>query len=888
MSTPAPDLKPHVPPAPLGSEACGCCDGIVVETPQGLANRDGLSAIVYRIGDHAQFRASVHASLSSSEFAPLAGLRTRDDDDFTIGLLDAFACAADVLTFYQERIANESYLRTAVERVSLQEMGKLIGYRLRPGLAAETWLAFSLDTPPTPPANLPPEPGNFVTGIPPSLVLDTGLKVQSVPGPGEKPQTFETVETLNEARAAWNAMRPWLSEVRFPVRGDKETFLDGAAVNLKAGDALLFVGSEYFQNPASDNWDFRLVVAVEADNAAERTRVTWARGLGAMSPHSDPARQPSVYVLRKRAAVFGHNAPTWRSMDSRFRADYAVKFGGTDAQLEWNNFHLSPLGANSTGGTVDLDTVQAEITADVAADQARRSFAILAKGGFNRPDENFPSGTYVELYRVVATTEVSRAEFALSGKVTRLTLAGENLDTIFFGHVRETSVFGKSELLPLAEYPVTDPVSGAIIPVALSADGLLPGRRLVIRGTRVSDKASVVLQATLVAAHPIDDRHCTLEIAPPLTAPLERRSVVVHGNVALASHGETVSQILGSGNASIPFQRFELKQLPLTYRAAANETGAKSELTVRVGDIAWDERPMLFGAKPTARSYSLDVDEQGRNFVVFGDGIRGARLPSGVNNVRATYRKGLGVDGNVGADKLTQLMSRPLGLKSVSNLVAAQGGSDPESADAARASMPLTTRTLGRAVSLLDYEDFARAFSGIAKAQAQVLQLTAGPTIAITIAAPGGAALTAVSPVWINLLGALRTSGDPHVSVTLLAHQASPFHIGLRVKRDPAYEAKTVLAAVEAVLRAHFTFEARELSQPVQQSDVIAVAQAVPGVVAVDITHLYGGTQPLAQTAVSNQVRLLASRMSVQGGVAQPAELLTLHPGPLHRLEEMA
>jgi predicted phage baseplate assembly protein len=297
---------------------------------------------------------------------------------------------------------------------------------------------------------------------------------------------------------------------------------------------------------------------------------------------------------------------------------------------------------------------------------------------------------------------------------------------------------------------------------------------------------------------------------------------------------------------------------------------------------------MLFGAKPTARSYSLDVDEQGRNFVVFGDGIRGARLPSGVNNVRATYRKGLGVDGNVGADKLTQLMSRPLGLKSVSNLVAAQGGSDPESADAARASMPLTTRTLGRAVSLLDYEDFARAFSGIAKAQAQVLQLTAGPTIAITIAAPGGAALTAVSPVWINLLGALRTSGDPHVSVTLLAHQASPFHIGLRVKRDPAYEAKTVLAAVEAVLRAHFTFEARELSQPVQQSDVIAVAQAVPGVVAVDITHLYGGTQPLAQTAVSNQVRLLASRMSVQGGVAQPAELLTLHPGPLHRLEEMA
>ena len=45
-----------------------------------------------------------------------ARLRTRDDDDFTIALLDAWATVADVLTFYQERIANESYLRTATER----------------------------------------------------------------------------------------------------------------------------------------------------------------------------------------------------------------------------------------------------------------------------------------------------------------------------------------------------------------------------------------------------------------------------------------------------------------------------------------------------------------------------------------------------------------------------------------------------------------------------------------------------------------------------------------------------------------------------------------------------------------------------------------------------
>ncbi|MGZ8388030.1 MAG: putative baseplate assembly protein, partial [Rhodoplanes sp.] len=341
MSAPTPDLKPHVPPAPPGSEACGCCDGIGAETPQSLDNRPGLSTFAYRIGDHAQFRASVHASLSSSQFAPLARLRTRSDDEFTIGLIDAFACSADVLTFYQERIANKSYLRTAVERVSLQELGKLVGYRLRPGLAAETWLAFALDTPPTPPATLPPEPGNFVTGVPQRLALDAGLQVRSVPGPGEKPQTFETVEPLAEARATWNAMRPWPSELRNPVRGDKDVWLAGTAVNLKAGDALLFVGTEFFTNSASDNWDFRLVTAVEADNAADRTRVSWARGLGSMLPYSDPARQPAVYALRRRAAVFGHNAPIWRSMNDEFRDGYTKVFGGKKDDPEWPRFDVS-------------------------------------------------------------------------------------------------------------------------------------------------------------------------------------------------------------------------------------------------------------------------------------------------------------------------------------------------------------------------------------------------------------------------------------------------------------------------------------------------------------------------------------------------------------------
>ncbi|MUM36182.1 hypothetical protein, partial [Mycolicibacterium sp. CBMA 361] len=115
-----------------------------------INNRPGLAEISYRPGAWAEFKSSMLADLSTTH--TLAGLRTRDDDDFTIALLDSWAVVCDILAFYQERIANEAYLRTATELLSVGELAKLIGYKLRPGLAAAAPLAFSL----TAPAGTPP------------------------------------------------------------------------------------------------------------------------------------------------------------------------------------------------------------------------------------------------------------------------------------------------------------------------------------------------------------------------------------------------------------------------------------------------------------------------------------------------------------------------------------------------------------------------------------------------------------------------------------------------------------------------------------------------------------------------------------------------------------
>ena len=152
-------------PESADSNACGCCDGVEPLTPLSTANRPGLSQLRYRMGSHSSFLETMIARLSSSDYPPLAGLTTRDADDPSIALLDSWATVADVLTFYQERIANEGYLRTATERRSVLELARLVGYTLRPGVSSSVFLAYTID-----------ENSTGETTIP------AGSRVQSIPG----------------------------------------------------------------------------------------------------------------------------------------------------------------------------------------------------------------------------------------------------------------------------------------------------------------------------------------------------------------------------------------------------------------------------------------------------------------------------------------------------------------------------------------------------------------------------------------------------------------------------------------------------------------------------------------------------------------------------------
>lgn len=836
------------------TETCGCCTGTTAATPGAIENRPALREIAYRSGTHSDFLASMLAGLSLKKRPALSGLRTRDPDDPTIALLDAWAVACDVLTFYSERLVNESYLRTSVDRTSLQELGKLVAYRLSHGVAAETWLAFSFDRPPAPLPSASSDPGQTPPAVPAVVTVPVGLRVQSIPGAGELPQTFETVEAV-EARPEWNALPVVRTTPHLPVLNRVDAWLAGVGLNLAKGDAILFASSDL----VNDRWDVRLLTSVEVDAPGQQTHVEWEYGLGSYNPYNLPADAPAAYVLRKRLSVFGHNAPVWAAMNSEFQTGYQKVHGfPTGANVnEWPSYDSV---GNSGGYTwVDLDGAHPDVV--------RGSWVVLSQdtGGF-----------YRELYEVVGRSELSRAEFAISGKVTRLQLQGE---ARAFGTPRDVTVMAVSEPLTVVEAPDDSVVAGATLVVEGDATGMAAARRLVLAGTTPggTPQSEVVTLASVTNG---PGARSTLQLELAARSSYARATAVVYGNVARATHGETVTQILGSGDARRTFQSFGLRQSPLTFVPADTPRGSTSTLDVQVDGVSWAERPSTYDGAPSDRIFVTRDEPDGTVSVVFGDGLLGSRPPSGSNNVRATYRKGTGAGGNVRRDQLSQALDRPLGLRGVTNPLAATGGVDPEVEEHARVSIPIPVKTLGRAVSLQDFADFALAFTGIAKASAAVLGLRAGRTIVVTVADEDG------KPPPGNTVARLAeevvSEADPNVRVQVLPCRAADFRVALKVKVDPARASKAVLAAVEAVLRATYGRAARSLGAPVHGSAVVAVVAAVPGVLAVDLDRLYrSGDVP------SLQPRLVADPSRVVGGQPLATELLVISDTDFDWLLEM-
>ncbi len=559
------------------------------------------------------------------------------------------------------------------------------------------------------------------------------------------------------------------------------------------------------------------------------------------------------------------------------------------------------------------------------------------------------SGQKWGMYRINEVTDLTKSCFTITAKVTRLLV--DRGDDFKEFPIRTTSAYVQSEVFELAPLAEEAPVlprelklgifiageSNALSPskhTTLELDtwvgGLQVGQQVVLSGQEVGGSDAIHSEILMIkdVQHDLRRNGRTMLTFSSLPSRSYIRSTVsLNANLVLATHGETVQEILGNGDATRPYQTFTLRQPPITHVPASNARGAESSLEIRVNNIRWHETPFFLRKSPTDRLFVTRTTDEGDTVVNFGNGVTGSRLSSGSNNIRATYRRGLGTEGNLRAGQLTMLMTRPLGLKEVTNPLPATGGDNPESRDDTQVNAPMTVLTMDRNVSLRDYEDFARGVRGVAKALATWVWNGRQRLIVVTVAGPDGAAIDQKSLQYEQLVNALHQAGDPFVKCLVRTYRPAFFRFGGKVKIHPDYLVDLVFKEVEEALRASFSFSSREFGQPVALSKVVQVIQRVPGVIAVDVDtfHRHPATsrlktftrnvrpfveQPaksLSKTLTLN-ARFVAEqpkkslfkiftpndRLLVEGthldsnGTLLGAELMTLHSGPLSHLGELA
>ncbi len=922
---------------------CDCCEGPDVLTPLTTINRPGLSALRYRVGTHATFFETMQARLSSDEFPELTALKTRETSDPSLALLDAWATVGDVLTFYQEHIANEGYLRTATERRSVLEQARLVGYRLRPGVAASVHLAYTIEKDSEP------------------VEIPQGARVNSIPAPGEQMQAFETFEPL-KARYEWNFLKPRMTQPQTPESIlQNGLYLKGTATNLKPNDALLISsgspGSGNEKKPAA----FR-IYDVKPDNKTDRTLITlrmWdgsnippLPGLAEEScvmkapqeeitdplsrvfweklktPPSIPPKSPKqlersvrstfaaqaeifpqllstlsprlhsvlypalasvqvtekpeikVCALRKAASLFGHNAPK----EPRYEPQFLPR--------EEENPQLSNLIPNPKAGNLKPQSEWCEWT---VADDEAENVAYL-----DTVYDQVVAGSHVVIQQppfaassaIIATIDnavtMSRAAYGLTGKTSRLvfnekwwnpekvkvsrTGASANNpddsstcdDATLFETVRRTTVYCQSEELALAEETIHEDICDDEIELDGLYDGLEPGRWMIISGERADIpgttgvKASeLVMLAEIVqktqtrslsvsmreskdkqpAEEPLpgDKLHTFIRFDKELAYCYRRDTITIYGNVVKATHGETRREVLGNGDAAKAFQSFQLKQAPLTYVSAPTVSGIESTLEIHVNDVQWHETGDLPALGGKDRKFITFEDDNEKTSITFGNGERGARLPTGQENVKSIYRSGIGKPGNVKANQISLLATRPLGVKAVINPIRASGGANREGRDQARKNAPLALMALDRLVSTPDYADFTRTFAGIGKAAAARLTDGRKQLIQVTIAGTEDIPIEVTSDLYRNLLDALHRHGDQYLPIRLKVRERLALVISAKVGVHPDYLWETLEPKIRAAVLDAFSFEKLELGDDLFLADATEVIQGVPGVMYVDV-----------------------------------------------------
>lgn len=729
----------------MKSNNCGCDSAT---HPAVIFNPPGLSVVRYRTGDFLSFREALLRPLGGE--IGLRNWRPEAREDLGVQIIEWWAYLADILTFYEERSAQLRYVRTADLTESVRHLVRLLGYRPRPGIGAQGQVAALIKG---------PKP----------LTVPAGYQIQSKPGPGQTPQTFEvdatTVCSLPDSVPA--------DATPYSVVTDS-VLLAGQDAAVKVNETLLVLDGAValaFVNVAGST--------IEIDPRGNKnTRVRFKAAVGANSGAGN------LRLLRSAAS-----SPLW------------------------------PYGA---GTAVTASTVQ---LASIVRDIEPGSVVVFDKSGAPPVAVTATAATELIWYAknsgdptigdTVPPIPILHTQVTFSGTINAADLQANRATTRLRHSYRDVG-----KVIPTPATSASGPVLALTAAAGKSFPALEAGVPVLIAGGAEDGTAGIVDVAT--------SSELTLQgaVESAIQAPFDALF-----NVLPVSRGKSVSkEILGSGDAALAGQEFTLKKFPLTYLAATGPdtpSGYRSTLRLYVDGIEWKEAASFYGAGPNDRIFVTREDAENKTHVQFGDGIRGARVPTGVNNVTAYYRYESGAE-LPDAGKLTVIPQPLAGLRGIVNPVQPFGGADPDPAERLKQLAPKSVLTFGRAVSAADYEAIAAATPGVARAKAYWTfdSIRQQGVVTVYVGDSAGAVTAART--------ALAGAADSNRPLLVMQATAVPVALDLRIRFRPGYLEDDVKAAlVSALTGAESGLLGPgnvRIGQTLFRSQIFEVCQAVDGV----------------------------------------------------------
>ncbi|HET7881604.1 MAG TPA: hypothetical protein VFL55_12010, partial [Acetobacteraceae bacterium] len=538
------------------------CDGPHIIAP---SNLPGLSHIAYRAGTFADFRRAVLTPSAGEHSLSLNGVpvwRTDGAGDLGVMVAEWFAYIADILTFYNERIANAAYLRTAELPESVNHLIALLGYRPRPAIGAAGVLA-ALVTP------------GQVT------LLPKGLRFQSKPAPGQAPQIFELsrdtligppdqipaapppvllaetpgVSPWVRRSFAYRAISRssldlgWIAPIGWWVpEGSHGLLLQGAITDIDPGALLLL-------RPRDRSIGQPLLATVQKASAGPAPGGGQQTTLSFTLSDTPPDGLTAANTTLEKSSQTGS---LW-SLFSGAISGAHVHMAGLTRQIrpgDWLVF-------SAPGRTALLEQV------------ASTSEAIWDANGTTAaptvPDGDKPA---VPMPHTVLTLDdaLPSGWNSIAGSIT-----------VSFGWRQA----GTLKDQPFASWKGT--------PTALAGTGTQAFPQLLDQPILLQDQAGNGIEANGSSG---GDASLTLAELPDPVPSLQPPFTVLP-NVLPVSRGKTVAnETLGSGDAANPAQSFRLSQSPVTYLQQGSSWASTISLTV--GGQAWTEVANFYGQPPDA------------------------------------------------------------------------------------------------------------------------------------------------------------------------------------------------------------------------------------------------------------------------------------------------